>query len=159
MKKSANLSLLVLLFAGSATACPPGTVPNAPAAAGSTNTSCRPASYQPQTPAWETRWGAFAFGSDGEVGVAAEKRSERSARRSAVADCKKRGGVECEAVFTYKNQCAAIATGKVKSTSQGAPTEDEAKALALQGCEEGGSHAGFITAAAVPLSGCDESFP
>lgn len=112
---------------------------DAAAAAGATNTSCRPASYQPQTPAWETRWGAFAFGSDGEVGVAAEKRSERSARRSAVADCKKRGGVECEAVFTYKNQCAAIATGKVKSTSQGAPTEDEAKALALQGCEEGGS--------------------
>lgn len=120
-------------------ACPSGMAPNAPAGAGTTVTSCRPADTQPKAPAWETRWGAFAFGSNGEVGVSQGKRNQRAAKKAAISECAQRGGIECESDFAFKNQCAAIASGNGRSKLQGAPTEEEAKNLALQRCHQEGN--------------------
>jgi len=154
-KFSRALVLLTLLLAGSAIAeqgCPPGQIP---AQAGGNMTSCGPipAGYyqQPSAPSpsgrWIKTWGAIAMGSVDATtiyGVPTGKLSKSEAEQDSLRRCSSKGATDCKVVFTYNNQCTAIAephinklpfpNGIVKFT--GAGTTVEASNLALKECKE-----------------------
>lgn len=130
--------LLLISFFGSAYSCPPGMVPNAPAAAGTTSTSCRPVVQYQQGPVWSPRWGAIAQGENGKGGWVSGKKSERAAKRSAISHCEIRGGSECESTFTYRDQCVAVVNSEDGSFINTAPTEEEAAFDANQKCKKEG---------------------
>jgi hypothetical protein len=140
MKISMLAFPLVMLSYGNASAeygCPAGMVPDAPAAAGAAASirSCRPNnSPQHQAPIWSTRWGAIALDATGVSGQAAGERTERSAKRAAVAHCKERGGEKCEPKFTYYNQCVVVVNTDDNSLTRSASSEDEAKEVAFEAC-------------------------
>lgn len=118
--------------------CPQGQMPmniSAPLGSAQSLVSCTPIPTSPG-PHWATRWGAIASDSSGEFGIATGLASERAARKAALAECAKRGGVRCNASFTFYNQCAAVASSESISFSQGAATEQEAKDLALRKCKD-----------------------
>jgi hypothetical protein len=99
------------------------------------------ANQQPTAPPvrWEDRWGAIADDGNGVAGIVASMQSKEQAERSAVSECKKRGGGVCTIALTYHNQCAAVATSSTVSFSSGAPTLEEAKNRAMQQCNKTGA--------------------
>jgi hypothetical protein len=92
---------------------------------------------QPAAPParWADRWGAIADDGNGVAGIVASMQSKEQAERSAVLECKKRGGGACTVALTYHNQCAAVATGANGASLYHAETEDEAAASAMKNCE------------------------
>lgn len=136
-----SLILLLFLLPGLACAeggCPPGQVPySGTYAMGSAESlaTCGPIpTSRPAPPVWQSRWGAVASDSTGEFGIVTDMKSERAAKKAALAECAKRGGVSCSANFTFHNQCAAVVSSESISFSQGAPTEEKAKELAMSQC-------------------------
>lgn len=134
--------LLIFLFPSMVNAeggCPPGQIPysGTPASGSAASmATCGPIpTSRPAKPQWESRWGAVASDSTGEFGIVTNMKSERTARKAALQECAKRGGVSCSATFTFHDQCAAVVSSEAISFSQGAPTEDEAKQLAVSQCE------------------------
>lgn len=131
---------ITLLLCGSAHAeggCPPGQMPNnawAPAGSAESLASCVPIPHQAQTPAWESRWGAVATDNKGKFGIVTGQKTERLARKAALAECKQRGASVCTADFTFRNQCAVVVSSASASFAQGAPTEKEAESLAMPLC-------------------------
>jgi hypothetical protein len=86
--------------------CPPGQMPSkawAPAGSAESLASCVPIPYQAQTPAWESRWGAVATDNKGKFGIVTGQKTERLARKAALAKCKQRGASACTADFTFRN--------------------------------------------------------
>ena len=86
-------------------------------------------------------WGAFSQGSGGAVGWTTGARSEREARRAALADCVRNGGTECEVEGTFVNSCGAVAFGPENWSASYAPPQSmtlhelEAKVLGRCGAE------------------------
>lgn len=123
--------------------CPPGQIPySGTPVPGSTASmaTCGPIpTSQPAAPQWRSRWGAIADDRYGVFGIVADERSERSAKKAAVAACIDRGGKDCKATFTYRDQCAVVVGTDTNSISQGAATIEQAKSLALEKCEAAGS--------------------
>lgn len=92
-------------------------------------------------PGWLLTWGAVVLDSErGTVGQASGFPSERAALAVAMQDCAAIGGVRCEKLMTYQNQCVAIAVPAVDgqalagtvvtsraSTVESARTEAEGK--------------------------------
>lgn len=158
MRKLKLESLVVLLllstYAFAEGGCPQGQMPgnlSVPEGTAQSMASCVPIPPAP-VPRWASRWGAIASDSTGEFGIATGLSNERAARKAALAECAKRGGVSCDATFTFHDQCAAIASSESVSFSLGAATEQEAKDLAMRKCEA--SQAGRCW---IYYSGC--SFP
>ncbi|WP_442965366.1 DUF4189 domain-containing protein [Pseudomonas sp. CGJS7] len=118
--------------------CPPGHIPYAgtPALGSAASiASCGPIpSSQPAAPQWETRWGAIAEG--GEFGIVTGMRSERKAKKAAIAECQKRGGTTCSTMLTFRNQCAAVVSSTTNSFAQGAAYEEDAVAAGEKRCRE-----------------------
>ncbi|MBT2748600.1 DUF4189 domain-containing protein [Lysobacter sp. ISL-42] len=136
MKSTGLLLLLAIIFAPSLAVaeggCPPGQIPYS----GTSLSSCGPIQGGKSTsrPQWESRWGAVATDDKGKFGIATDQKSERLARKQAVDECRRRGGAPCTAEFTFRNQCAAVATSAKVSYSQGAASEEEAKELSMRKC-------------------------
>jgi Domain of unknown function (DUF4189) len=86
-------------------------------------------------PSWETRWGAIAAGGGG-FGAQDGMSSKRRAHRAAMHACKESGGGKsCKVLFSYYNQCGAIAWGdNAKAGWAGAPELDQSKNNALKEC-------------------------
>jgi len=141
----------VYFIPGSASACPPGFIPNA---AGTPGVPCIPFGGQSQDDgggnsgssgmAWETRWGAFAYDeATSMAGVGGKMPSRGRAKKAALAHCQANGGMNCKVEFAYDNQCGALAIGK---TSAGYLTRyyrsevrlDDAEAGARKGCADQG---------------------
>lgn len=145
---SAFLVSLALIAAQNVRAeggCPAGMIPySATPAAGSAASmaTCGPIpSSQANTPRWASRWGAVATGSDGEYGIVSDEPSERSAKKEAVKACFDRGGSNCEAKFTFRDQCAAVIGSKNGgSTVQSAETIEQAQGLGLDACRKKGAN-------------------
>jgi len=126
MKIRFILALLAFTIAGLAQAeqgCPPGQIP---AQAGGNVTSCGPIPagyYQQQqqaapTPSgeWIKTWGAIAVGAIDSItsyGVTTGKLSKAEAERDSLKRCSSHGEDNCKVVFTYHNQCAAIAEPQI----------------------------------------------
>lgn len=87
---------------------------------------------------WATRWGAIATDSaSGSTGIVGSMSSERKARQGALAQCKGKGGADCQVQITYSNQCGVLAWGNNRmSTARGA-TLEEASQMAIGECERG----------------------
>jgi len=155
-KKSISaLSFLALVASGSALAeqgCPPGQIP---AQAGGNMASCGPIPegyYQQQSAPqpsgkWIKTWGAVAMGSVDSTpiyGVPTGKLSKRDAEKDSLRRCSSHGATDCKVIFTYNNQCTAIAEPHINKQPfpggivriAGAGTTVEASNLALKGCED-----------------------
>lgn len=83
---------------------------------------------------WIDRWGAVATdGPKGILGIANGATSERSAVKSAMKDCKEKGG-NCRLQLAYRNQCAVLVSGDRQFLVQGAENIEIATNVALKKC-------------------------
>ncbi len=87
---------------------------------------------------WADRWGAFSSASSGVSGGVQDMASKRQAEKSALAECKAKGGNDCRVDIVYYNQCGAVASGGGHMGSARAATEREAVEIAIATCEKGG---------------------
>lgn len=143
--------LLFIVFVGLSAAsrissaeggCPSGLMPtnaSVPEGSAASLASCAPIPEGPNARKWQSRWGAVATDDHGIFGIVTGQRSERSARSSATAECKRRGGSPCIADFTFRNQCAVVVSSSTVSYAQGAATEKEAEAIAMPRCKASNS--------------------
>ena len=136
------LLLGVLLSFAAHAQCPPGSY----LVSNPTNTYCLPdpnyrAPQQAPQPVaqWERRWGAVAIDSPKAVmGVAVDKRSKREASITAVSDCERQGGANCEIEAAYDNQCVAVITSNDSHNTPIARTVDQAVATGMKTCRDAG---------------------
>ncbi|MEP6898066.1 MAG: DUF4189 domain-containing protein [Rhodanobacter sp.] len=142
---------LVLLLTGVAHAegeCPPGMFPtNPPGAQGPVgcapipgyNNNQRQAQPQLPSPQWARRWGSIATDSiNGSLGTTVGQSSQREAEQSAMADCLKKGGVQCKIQTTYDNECAAMILGDKEFNVGTAANLDKAVQLGIKVCTDAG---------------------
>lgn len=93
-----------------------------------------PITHAPQVP-WATRWGAIAIDdSQAVAGAVIGQNSKRQAHKAAIAECRGRGGKQCEVRIAYHNQCAAVVWGKNKYSTASAETEEQAIRLGMRSC-------------------------
>ncbi|WP_026432853.1 DUF4189 domain-containing protein [Paracidovorax oryzae] len=135
-------SCLISFGAFAQTACPSGV------AAGSA--LCGPSGGGEEAPPrptgeWIKTWGAIARStSSGDVGSSTGKFTEEEAREGAVKVCANLGNSDCTAVFTYYNQCVAVAdsqklaSGRVLRRISSAGSIASAQDLALEECRKAG---------------------
>jgi Domain of unknown function (DUF4189) len=86
---------------------------------------------------WETRWGAYAIdGSKGRLGASTGAKSKKQAIKAAIAQCRLNGGADgCKkGIFSYYNQCVAVAWGDTTYRGSGRPTLEEATKDTMQSC-------------------------
>jgi hypothetical protein len=84
---------------------------------------------------WATRWGAIAVNTQtGALGSGAGRQTRGYAKQAALANC----GDGCKIELTYRNQCAALASGERFHASASAATIEEASQLAMKECGKGG---------------------
>ncbi|QWP75106.1 DUF4189 domain-containing protein [Lysobacter sp. K5869] len=87
---------------------------------------------------WADRWGAIATDSaSGSTGIVGSMSSERKARQGALAQCKSKGGADCQIQITYSNQCGVLAWGNNKMSAARGATLEEASKMAIDECERG----------------------
>lgn len=131
----------LLLLSNNVMACPDGQQPAGAPTSGNPS-GCVPypgaQQSQPHVPriVWATRWGAIATDdTKGIIGAVKNANNKRSANKAAVKQCKLNGGGKnCEVIFSYYNQCAAIAWGDTTYRGAGRPTLEEAKYDAMKLC-------------------------
>lgn len=92
--------------------------------------------YAVPQPVWADRWGAIAADGNGVFGIVSDMTSKRKAQKSAIQECKNRGGGACDVDLAYYNQCAAVGANSKNSFSFSAPTQKEAEDLAVGRCEK-----------------------
>lgn len=148
--------LMALAFGGgnayAEQGCPSGMIPN-PIGAGGQG-GCIPGvnhqdwggTQQNSGPKYSRRWGAFASDVEtSKVGVATGMTSKRKAEKAALDQCRGKGGVQCKPLFSYYDQCGAVAWGRDSADNGGgliwarAPRKEEAEATALQECSKDSS--------------------
>ncbi len=121
--------------------------PNSPPYVGS--------NQQPAAPPvrWADRWGAIASDRVSIFGIVSDKASKREAESSALSECRRRAGAECQITFTYNNQCAAVAAGNNGTISFHAPTLDEAIDASMKKCnaEKGGGCRVYYSGCSLPV--------
>src|SRR3546814_4114213 len=67
---------------------------------------------------WADSWGAIAIDDiRGEAGIVTGFPSKRKAKKAAIEECRKRGGEDCSISIIYTNQCAAVVSNSVMSSS------------------------------------------
>lgn len=135
--------------------CPPGQYPVGGQGVGGCapipGGAAAPAQQVAPIPAgtWDTRWGAIAQdaapveGTNLAIGVAVSQPSSGRAEQVALDECHAMGGARCKVIFSYHNQCAALAAPVVSSSKPGAGVlvaagalkENEAKMDALRLCK------------------------
>ena len=86
---------------------------------------------------WADRWGAIATdGPSAALGASVGMPNKRKAEKFALAQCREKGGKNCEIDMTFYNQCAVLVTGdRVYNTSHAA-TVEEASRLGIAECEK-----------------------
>lgn len=139
------LFLILLATAGAAHAeggtCPPGYYPvNSPGVMGCapiTNSESGGVQRTAPRAAWADRWGAIA--TDGEnsiLGTSVGMRSKRQAEKTALTQCREKGGNQCEVDLAFYNQCAVLVTGDRMFTTQGAASAEEAARIGMERCNK-----------------------
>ena len=98
---------------------------------------------------WQKTWGAQSSSTNGIAYSVTGKSSKSEAERDAVRGCRQLGGIGCEAMFTYKNQCYAVARvggGKGDYFAR-AGSIRRARAVATEGCRtQGGTDCEILNA-------------
>lgn len=138
------LLLAAGLFVGDAVAeqgCSSGYIPTSTPS----GIQCRPAPGLYRGPGnspasqerWETRWGAIAMdNASGKTGIAGSKSTRRKAEQAALAQCKGKGGANCQVKLYYSNQCGALAWGSDRMVTARGVTLEEASKYATDQCEK-----------------------
>ncbi|WP_417473888.1 DUF4189 domain-containing protein [Luteimonas mephitis] len=85
---------------------------------------------------WADSWGAIADDGNGQYGIVTDMPSKRSAKKAAIQECRRRGGEECTAGITYKNQCAVVVMGSTRSNVVHALTIEKAAEIAMAACHQ-----------------------
>ena len=93
----------------------------------------------PPTPSpkgkWQTRWGAIATdGIRGTLGTASDMQTKASAEKTAIEDCRNKGGTQCVLNVSYGNACGAMFVGDHGFSVNTGDTVDEANNAARQAC-------------------------
>lgn len=85
----------------------------------------------------DSRWGAIAVGGNG-FGATRHRSDEASAAAGAMRQCEESGGgADCRIRLTYRDRCAAYATGADRQVGIAyADTIAKASKLALRSCRE-----------------------
>jgi Domain of unknown function (DUF4189) len=94
-------------------------------------------SNTPAAPKWVSRWGAIAIGSTaggGGVGAVADQGNRRKAESAAVKRCRDTGGGKRCELFTYYDECAAVAWGSRAYAIRSAASVELASRAALDYC-------------------------
>lgn len=115
--------------------CPPGQYPQV----GQGWRACVPS---PDLPAqseprevWVNRWQAIATDAAMfRMGAVTDKRTKDIAINSAVVECKRKGGLQCEVNIVAANSCIAMVVGSNSMTFEEADTIDDAAAFAMLQC-------------------------
>jgi len=144
MKAQCLACALWLLASGSMsaqTACPQGVAAGAAQCGPSSLVSSDDSGNNLNAPPppisrWADSWGAIADDGNGQYGISIDEPSKRSARKSAIQECRRRGGGECEVSIHYKNQCAAVIMGSTRSNVVHAMTIDKAVQIGMAACLE-----------------------
>lgn len=91
---------------------------------------------RPRMHYWAPRWGAIAFdGAEDAYGAVDGLRTERKARKKALAKCRAMGGKNCD-VASYYDQCGALVVGDGRYVRKAGPTDLDAVGAALARCQE-----------------------
>ncbi|WP_160309489.1 DUF4189 domain-containing protein [Lysobacter capsici] len=103
----------------------------------------QPGSNSPTTSSvrWADRWGAIALDDRDNgigLGVAQMAGSERKAKRTALDDCRAKGGLSCKVILAYYNQCGVVVAGDSGLNSTSAASVDEAAKRGFEKCERDG---------------------
>lgn len=89
-------------------------------------------------PRWQERWGAIAIDVNAaKMGTAVNRKSSRDAERTALKECKSKGGTEKDCrrtLLVYGNGCGAVAMGKEGVVARGGSSIEDASARALKQC-------------------------
>ena len=94
--------------------------------------SSAPASASPAKTPKKTVYGAIAANRDGKaVGYAYDFKTSKDAKREALRQC---GEQKCEVLVTFRNGCAAAASGKGKVVTMTGTTRDEAETKVMRKC-------------------------
>ena len=94
--------------------------------------------YQAPLVRWADRWGAIATdGPGGHLGTAVDMNSRDQAERTALADCRAKGGLQCKIETWYGNSCAAMVVGDRAHTSNNANSLNEAVQIGMKTCAKG----------------------
>lgn len=144
--KFSFLLLILLLLSGVVHAegnCPEGYYPVGGGSAGAPQ-GCAPIpgygqgqqqAQQPPSPHWINYSGGVATDSKkGVLGTAINMDSQAAAGQAALADCRAKGGTDCEIDATYTNGCVAMAAGDTAYKSKAGPTMDAAVKGATEIC-------------------------
>ncbi|ENX05970.1 hypothetical protein F898_02914 [Acinetobacter courvalinii] len=89
---------------------------------------------QPVAPVWADRWGAIASDGNGIYGIVTDLPSKRKASKSAIQECKNRGGRTCALERAYYNQCAAVVMTDTWTAFANAPTLQQATEIGQRDC-------------------------
>ncbi|MGY3266673.1 DUF4189 domain-containing protein [Lysobacter sp. HA35] len=96
----------------------------------------RPSGY------WIDQWGAIVGDvAKGEIATVLHGSTEQDAVAKAMTQCAAAGGVACETMIAFKNQCGALAWpvgGAGKATAGRGPTKQVATGEAMGACEVSG---------------------
>lgn len=139
---AAVLFLLVASLGHAENGCPPGMIP----ASGTDINSCVPipegyygqqsdTQPPPPPPMLEDRWGAIATdGIGGHLGVASNLLDRSAAEQTALADCRAKGGNNCNIETWYSNGCAAMIVGDQGHNSTYGETLHDAIKAGMKTC-------------------------
>ena len=83
-----------------------------------------------RSPLWAKTWGAIAIDetvTGGGLGTVIGKKTKRDAQKAALQQCRATGGGEkCTVFLTYRNQCAVIVSGQMKTETASAESIEKA---------------------------------
>ena len=144
------LLLLIMPRAQAQTACPTGVAPGSaqcgpsPTYHGVGNAST--GTYQPPAPVvmqqkWADRWGTIAYDElNPIIGTATGMKNRRISEKTALSQCRSKGGQKCKIAISYYNQCAALLAAKGGGLVTGnAASAEQAVKLGMNQCKEQGS--------------------
>lgn len=110
-----------------------GCVPNYQNQQGSQQPQARPS----RQGLWVDMWGAIVTDNAKNVlGASVQKQTEAQAWQAAEEDCHAKGGVNCEHVGDYVNQCIAVVSGLTGSGVGLGITQEDAIKKALKNCSK-----------------------
>lgn len=88
----------------------------------------------------------------GILGIAVDRRSEEDAKEMAFADCRSKGGTECELELAVRNGCIAMAVGTSSKAIFDGDTEQEAESRAMGRCNQHDTNCGmYYKACSLPF--------
>ncbi|QWP75105.1 DUF4189 domain-containing protein [Lysobacter sp. K5869] len=86
---------------------------------------------------WASRWGAIAMdNASGKTAIVGSMSSQKKAEKAAVAQCKSKGGGDCQVKISYANQCGVLAWGNNRMVTANGTSLEEASEKGLNQCRQ-----------------------